>query len=466
MERTGNIAEKIMMDNFMGHMMKEKYYGIALAWLVTTLLLTACGGGGASTGATTPANAAPVANAGIIQNVVTATLVTLNGSASSDANGDPLTYSWTLSSKPAGSAATLTGSTSVAPTFTADVAGSYVVSLVVNDGKVNSAAATVTITATIANAAPVANAGTAQNVVTNTLVTLNGSASSDANGDPLTYSWTLTSRPIGSLAVLIGATSVAPTFTADVAGSYVASLVVNDGKVNSVAATVTITATIANAAPVANAGTAQNVLINTLVTLNGSASSDANGDPLTYSWTLTSKPVGSLAALTGATSIAPTFTADVAGTYVASLVVNDGKVNSTPAAVTITVINPGIYLSENTGMFNPNYTPVSFPYASSAMVTASLSGIPAPTTYKVAEFSMTAVGGNYTVQNLAAVDANGFVVPYFTGLSNGQTIANGSAVMFSLVSPLTGGRTANITYRFSILETGGTFNYTVQLRTN
>ena len=92
-----------------------------------------------------------------------------------------------------------------------------------------------------------------------------------------------------------------------------------------------------NAAPVANAGVAQNVVAGSAVTLDGSASSDANGDPLTYAWTLTSKPAGSTAALSSATSAKPTFTANLAGTYVASLIVNDGKVSSTEATVAITV---------------------------------------------------------------------------------------------------------------------------------
>ncbi len=93
------------------------------------------------------------------------------------------------------------------------------------------------------NAAPVAKAGSAQSVVAGTVVTLDGSASSDANGDPLTYGWTLTSRPAGSTAFLSGATSVKPTFIADRAGSYVATLVVSDGKVSSAAVTVTVTST-------------------------------------------------------------------------------------------------------------------------------------------------------------------------------------------------------------------------------
>ena len=116
------------------------------------VLLSACGsgGGGGDGGSSSPAaNTKPVANAGIAQDVITGALVTLNGGASSDANGDPLTYSWTLTSKPAGSGATLVSATSVTPTFTADVAGSYVATLVVNDGQEDSDPSTVTVPAVV-----------------------------------------------------------------------------------------------------------------------------------------------------------------------------------------------------------------------------------------------------------------------------------------------------------------------------
>jgi hypothetical protein len=73
-------------------------------------------------------------------------------------------------------------------------------------------------------------------------VTLTGAGSTDANGDTLTYLWALTTRPTSSTASLSSTTVVSPTFVADIAGIYVASLIVNDGKVSSSVATVAITA--------------------------------------------------------------------------------------------------------------------------------------------------------------------------------------------------------------------------------
>jgi hypothetical protein len=90
------------------------------------------------------------------------------------------------------------------------------------------------------NMAPVARAGTSRTVAPGTAVTLDASASSDADGDTLTFAWTLT-RPAGSSAVLSGATTATPGFTADVAGSYTATVTVSDGQAAS-SASVTITA--------------------------------------------------------------------------------------------------------------------------------------------------------------------------------------------------------------------------------
>jgi Protein of unknown function (DUF1566)/K319L-like, PKD domain len=212
-------------------MKRFKIFGIAALCAVLLPSLFACGGG--------KGNTAPVADAGPDQVVAISSLVTLDASTSADADGNPLTYNWSLTSRPEGSSAALSSGTSVNPTFTADKLGSYVASLTVNDGKADSAADTVTVRA---DTVPVADVGPDLKASLGTVVRLDGSKSTDADGDALTYSWSLTSRPEGSSAALSNATSVMPTFVADALGPYVASLTVNDGKSDSAADAVTITA--------------------------------------------------------------------------------------------------------------------------------------------------------------------------------------------------------------------------------
>lgn len=109
--------------------------------------LAACGGGG---GGTPPKpNTAPTAAVGVAQTVLAGTTVQVSGTGT-DAEGDPITYTWTVASKPDGSAvstALLTTATADKTSFVPDVAGAYVLSLVVSDGKLSSAPARVTITA-------------------------------------------------------------------------------------------------------------------------------------------------------------------------------------------------------------------------------------------------------------------------------------------------------------------------------
>ena len=88
--------------------------------------------------------------------------------------------------------------------------------------------------------------------------------------------------------------------------------------------------------PTANAGPEQAVVTGAAVTLDGSGSTSGTSGLSTYHWALTSKPTGSVATLAGATTARPTFTADVAGTYTARLVVQEGGASSAPDTVRIT----------------------------------------------------------------------------------------------------------------------------------
>ena len=88
-----------------------------------------------------------MANAGYDQAATVGDTIVLDGSGSYDPDGDPITYSWTLLSSPAGSSAALSSGTGAATSFTADAAGSFEAQLVVNDGILDSDPDTVRVTA-------------------------------------------------------------------------------------------------------------------------------------------------------------------------------------------------------------------------------------------------------------------------------------------------------------------------------
>ena len=288
----------------------------------------------------------PNADAGVDQSVYVGDVVMLDGGNSSDPDEDyPLTFAWALVGQPAGSTATLAGADTVSPSFTADRAGTYTAELVVTDSGGDSSAPDQVVVSTI-NTAPVADAGEDQSIsLIGTVVDLDGSQSYDDDGDEITYAWTL-SRPAGSNAVLDDPTSATPSFTADVNGDYTATLVVSDGALN---AEDTVLVTFANVAPVADAGNNQTVGVGDTVALDGTGSSDANGDPLTYLWSLVSAPAGSTASIQPDDVATTSFVPDENGSYVISLAVNDGLVDSEPSSVTITATATSEQVVEDLG---------------------------------------------------------------------------------------------------------------------
>jgi hypothetical protein len=289
----------------------------------------------------------PIANAGPNQTAEVGTVVTLDGSASSDPAGQlPLTYSWSLVSKPSLSTATLSDPKIVNPTFTPDAVGDYLIQLIVTDAAgLSSAPATMTVSTV--DAPPVANAGPDQTITAiGTVVQLNGSQSYSPGGLPITYQWSTLSKPAGSNATLTGPTTATPSFVADVGGDYSIQLIVTDS-LGTASSPAIVNVSFNDVAPVANAGPSQSAVVGQTVKLNGSGSTDSDGQPLTYKWSEVSAPSGSTAAILNPTAQIASFVPDLPGTFVVQLIVNDGVLNSLPATAEIEAVNPHTQLTLN-----------------------------------------------------------------------------------------------------------------------
>ena len=294
-------------------------------------------------------NEAPVANAGNDQIISADDGAILDGGGSYDPDGDALTYHWEFDSTPSGSTVDsmenpFPGNHGSFPstTFNPDLAGTYVIGLTVTDpGGLSSDEDFVLVTVE-KGGLPLAIAGEDMNGTAGDSFTLDGSASYDPLGRTLSYAWTMSSTPGGSgVTGFDDATSAAPSFVSDVGGTYVASLIVNNGISSSAPDTTVIRVKgISPQPPVADAG--EDILDAydcTIISLDGTASYDPNDDLLTYLWSVQQKPSGSVvtdASFSDRTGATTEFWADIAGDYELSLVVNDGSAWSTPDLILVT----------------------------------------------------------------------------------------------------------------------------------
>jgi len=281
-------------------------------------------------------NNPPLANAGVDQSVAVGFPVLLDGNGSTDNEGDTLSYQWTLTSKPDNSMVVWQDRTLATPIFTPHTAGDYVISLRVYDGHSYSDFDQLVLTATTNNI-PLAVAGDNRQVERGSTVRLNGSASSDPDGDSLTYAWEFVDIPAGHHTTLYFADTATPEFDTYQEETYVIKLVVNDGYQDSIADSITVTSTL-NHQPTATIDGAQEqyATVGPLVTFNGANSSDPGGEPLTYHWTLTTSDTSD-ATLQSDDQSTTAFVPDEVGTYLLMLIVNDGTQDSTYTLVRLTV---------------------------------------------------------------------------------------------------------------------------------
>ena len=297
----------------------------------------------------------PVADAGGDQSVTEGDIVNLDGSASSDSDGEIVSYAWELVSPDVELTivdANQAQASFIAPAVDATTEYSLRLTVTDDDGASASNSAIVTILDASSNiVAPIADAGSDKDVTEGDVVILDGSGSFDADGDIVSYYWELISPDV-ELAITNADESqssfIAPEVDADT--NYIFRLSVTDNDEASASATVTISVANNVISPNADAGSDRGVTEGDSVILDGSGSFDADGDIASYYWELISPDVE--LAITNADEsqasfIAPEVDADT--NYIFRLSVTDNDEASASATVTISVANNVIEPSADAG---------------------------------------------------------------------------------------------------------------------
>ncbi len=314
----------------------------------------------------------------------------------------------------------------------ANYAGADQFTFETRDGTLTSSAATVSITVTALNDAPVITSGptaSPNSVLTNQSVNFLVQAQ-DVEGSPLTCSWNF-----GDGMMAVGETAAHAYATA---GSYIASVKVVDNQNGSVTGNVTLTVT----APINHAPSANSQSVSVIedtakgITLTGS---DADGNSLSYS--VVSQPVnGTLSGV--APNLTYTPKANFNGSDSFTFKVNDGSVDSSTAAVSITVsaVNdtPTISnITDQTTAMNTVTAPIAFTVGDVETAASSLtvSGVSGNTTLVPAgNIVLGGSGANRTVTIIPANTQSGTAKITVT-VSDGALTASTAFIL--TVSPST-----------------------------
>jgi len=245
--------------------------------------------------------------------------LSFDGSASSDADGTIVSYSWDFGDGNTGSGVT--------PMHTYLTNGTFTVTLIVTDDIGDTGTATSSANIGLGNQPPVANTDGPYSGIAGVAVALDGSMSSDPDGSIISYTWDFGDGTSG--------TGASTTHTYASANLYNVSLTVMDdtGATDSIATTATITAAPVNQLPVADANGPYSGIAGSPVTFDGSASNDPDGSIASYSWDFGDGNSG--------TGVTPSHTYTIDGNYTVSLTVtdNEGATGSDTSTASIGAVN-------------------------------------------------------------------------------------------------------------------------------
>ncbi|MGH7575336.1 MAG: PKD domain-containing protein [Longimicrobiales bacterium] len=253
-------------------------------------------------------NVPPIADADGPYTGVVGDTIPLDGSGSSDPDGEIVAFDWDLNDD---------GVFDEGNEFVCSEEGEFPVALQVTDdaGATATDATTVTCTAEGENQPPVADANGPYDGLVGAPITLDGSASSDPDGTIESYDWDFNND-----GVFDDATGESPEFTCSEVGTFPVALQVTDdqGATGTASAEVNCTEEGENQPPVADANGPYEGLVGTPITLDGSASSDPDGTIESYDWDFNNDGV-----FDDATGESPAFTCSEEGSNPVALQVTD-----------------------------------------------------------------------------------------------------------------------------------------------
>lgn len=242
-------------------------------------------------------NKSPVVEAG--ENVFSCT----GGAVTLNANGpEGAKYTWNMGD------GTVKEGKSVSHTYAKG--GSYTASVSVDDGKGTPCSTSMDALNVRINSAPMVSLNQARNACTGENVSLDASASNDADGDKLKYTWNF-----GDGTTIEGGSNVSYAYKQG--GTYNVTVTANDGSGSTCGVGSANTTVSVNTPPIANAGPNLVCCTEEQSQFNGSQSSDPDGDKLSYLWNFGDGSTGEGAQAQHAYS--------KFGQYNVGLTVDDGK---------------------------------------------------------------------------------------------------------------------------------------------